>query len=44
MPGYSFVNCDTLEKTHDRLHYNTHGLVDLGYRFADAMLMLMQKK
>jgi hypothetical protein len=44
MPGYSFVNCDTLEKTHDRQHYNTHGLVDLGFRFADAMLMLMQKK
>ena len=44
VPGYAFVDCDTLEKTHDRLHYNTRGLVDMGYRFADAMLMLMQKK
>ena len=44
MPGFAFVDCDTLEKTRDRLHYNTRGLVDMGHRFADAMLMFMQKK
>jgi hypothetical protein len=44
MPGFTFVDCDTLEKTRDRLHYNTRGLVDMGYRFADAMLILMQKR
>jgi hypothetical protein len=44
VPGYAFVDCDPLEKMRDRLHYNTRGLVDMGYRFADAMLMLMQKK
>jgi hypothetical protein len=44
VPGYAFVDCDSLEKMRGRLHYNTHGLVELGYRFADVMLMFMQKK
>ena len=44
MPGYAFLDCDTLEKIRGRLHYNTRGLVNMGYRFADALLMLMQKK
>ncbi len=44
MPGYAFVDCDSLEKIRGRLHCNTRGLVEMGYRFADAMLKLMQKK
>lgn len=44
VPSFSFVDCDTLEKTSDRLHYNSRGLIDMGYRFADAMLKLIQKK
>jgi hypothetical protein len=42
--GYAFLDCDALEKIRGRLHYNTRGLVDMGYRFADTMLTLMQKK
>jgi hypothetical protein len=44
VPGYAFVDCDPFEKIRGRLHYNTRGLVDMGYRFANAMLILMQKR
>ena len=39
-PGYAFIDCDTLDKGSDGLHYSTRGLVELGNRFADAVVKL----
>jgi hypothetical protein len=44
VPGYTFVDCDSIEKIRGRLHYTTRGLVDLGYRFADAALKQIRNK
>ena len=41
---YAFVDCDSLEKLPDGLHYSTRGLVDMGYRFAEAILRLMKSE
>lgn len=35
---YYFVDCDGLPKIKDRVHYNTDGLVEMGRRFAKAMI------
>ena len=45
LPGYAFVDCDKLSKIPPGdLHYDTKGLVELGRKFADAMLSLMKQK
>jgi hypothetical protein len=44
VPGYAFVDCDKLPKLQDNLHYDTKGVVELGTKFADAMLDLMKPK
>lgn len=36
--GYAYIDCDDLEKGPDNLHYNTRGYVEMGNRFADAIL------
>ena len=36
--NYRYVDCDDLAKMKDRLHYSTPGLVELGRKFADAMM------
>jgi len=41
--NYAFIDCDDLEKHEDKLHYNTKGQVELGRRFAKAMLKLMNE-
>jgi len=38
---YAFIDCDTLPKGADNLHYDTKGLVMMGRRFASAMLKLL---
>ena len=46
-PGYAWIDCDDLEKHADKLHYNSKGQLELGRRFAAAMLKLVgeeQKK
>jgi len=40
--NYAWIDCDDLEKHEDKLHYNTKGHVELGRRFAKAMLKLME--
>jgi hypothetical protein len=39
---YAWIDCDTVEKGPDNLHYNTAGYLDVGYRFAEAMLKMMK--
>jgi len=41
--NYAFVDCDSLAKRSDMVHYTTMGLVDLGHKFADQVLTLMGK-
>lgn len=41
--NYAYIDCDTLEKGPDGLHYNTRGYLEMGNRFADAMLKFMPK-
>jgi len=36
--NYYFVDCDGLPKLKDHVHYNTDGLVEMGRRFAKAMI------
>jgi Carbohydrate esterase, sialic acid-specific acetylesterase len=38
---YAFIDCDTLPKGPDNLHYDTEGVVTMGERFAEAMLKLL---
>ncbi len=40
---YAFINCDDLSLHKDNLHYDTKGQIELGKRFAEAMLKLMDK-
>ncbi|PCJ55441.1 MAG: hypothetical protein COA79_20775 [Planctomycetota bacterium] len=35
---YSFIDCDTLKKGSDKLHYNEEGTVEMGKRFAYKLL------
>ena len=42
-PHYALINCDTLKKGPDNVHYATQGYIDMGTKFADAMLKLMEK-
>jgi len=39
---YAWIDCDGLEKHEDKLHYNTKGQLELGRRFAQAMLKLLE--
>lgn len=41
---YAWIDCDDLEKHEDKLHYNAKGQLELGRRFAQAMLKLMAEK
>ncbi|QHI70379.1 sialate O-acetylesterase [Tichowtungia aerotolerans] len=34
LPGYTFIDCDDLEKYEDNLHYKTCSVVEMGRRFA----------
>ena len=43
-PGYAFIDCDTLTKGSDNLHYDTRGLVEMGKRFAAAVIKLATGK
>ncbi|MCP4645165.1 MAG: sialate O-acetylesterase [bacterium] len=38
--GYGFIDCDDLPKGSDNLHYSTHGVVEMGRRFAGAVVKL----
>ncbi len=40
---YAFVNCDDLSMHKDNLHYDSKGQLELGKRFAAAMLKLLNK-
>ncbi len=42
-PGYAYIDCDSLEKGSDNLHYTTKGLVDMGNAFAKAIIELARK-
>jgi hypothetical protein len=42
--NYAWIDCDDLEKHTDKLHYNSKGQLELGRRFAAAMLKLMEEK
>ena len=44
LEGYAWVDCDDLTKVGDNVHYDTEGLVELGYRMADTMMKLMEMK
>lgn len=44
LPGYKMVNCDDLPKNSDNLHYSSKGQLELGRRFASAMLELIKIK
>jgi hypothetical protein len=44
LPKTAWVNCDDLAKRPDNLHYDTKGQMELGRRFAGAMLKLMGGK
>ena len=37
-PKYAYIDCDTLEKGPDKLHYTTKGIVEMGNRFAAAIV------
>jgi len=39
---YAVIDCDTLKKGPDNLHYATEGYIEMGYKFADRMLALMK--
>ena len=41
--NYAWIDCDDLEKHADKLHYNSKGQLELGRRFAAAMLKLMNE-
>jgi hypothetical protein len=42
--GYAWIDCDDLDKHSDNLHYNTKGQIELGRRFAAAMVKLMDRE
>jgi iduronate 2-sulfatase len=42
--NYAWIDCDDLEKHADKLHYNSKGQLELGRRFAAAMLKLMAEE
>ncbi len=42
LPGYKMVDCDDLAKISDHLHYSSKGQMELGKKFAAAMLELMK--
>ena len=39
--GYAFIDCDSLPKTRDKVHYNTRGLVTMGNAFAKTVVTLI---
>jgi hypothetical protein len=41
LPGYQMVDCDGLSKSSDNIHYNAPGQIELGLRFAAAMIKLL---
>ncbi|HOX05119.1 MAG TPA: sialate O-acetylesterase [Planctomycetota bacterium] len=41
--NYAWIDCDDLERHADKLHYNSKGQLELGRRFAAAMLKLMNE-
>ena len=41
--NYAWVDCDDLAMHKDKLHYNTEGQLQLGKKFAEAMLKLMKQ-
>jgi len=43
-PGYAYIDCDSLSKGSDNLHYDTKGLVEMGNRFAAAITKLATGK
>ena len=42
--NYAFIDCDTLEKGNDNVHYSTKGIIAMGQKFAETMLELINKK
>ncbi len=41
--GYAWIDADSASKIGDKVHYDTAGIVELGNRYAEAMLKLMKK-
>ena len=44
LPRYAYIDCDTLEKGTDNIHYTTRGIVEMGQKFAEAMLKIIKGK
>jgi len=42
--NYAYIDCDTLPKVDDGVHYTTAGVVEMGQRFSNAMLTLIGKE
>lgn len=40
---YAWINCDDLSMHKDNLHYDTKGQMEMGKRFAEAMVKLMEE-
>ena len=43
-PLYKYIDCDSLPKVKDNLHYTTMGLVEMGKNFAEAMMAIKNKE
>ena len=41
--NYAYIDCDTLPKGGDGVHYTTAGVVEMGQRFFDKLVTLMEK-
>ena len=44
MANYGYIDCDTLEKVSDNLHYSAKGTVEMGQKFAQAIIKFMNEK
>jgi lysophospholipase L1-like esterase len=42
--NYAWIDCDDLGMHDDKLHFNTAGQIELGKRFAEAMVKLINSK
>jgi len=41
--NYAFIDCDSFKKGSDNLHYTTEGIVEMGYRFSEAIFNSIQR-
>lgn len=42
--NYAYIDCDSLPKVDDGVHYSTAGIVEMGQRFADKLITLTGEK